>query len=212
MFDVGETLVDETRAWGEWADWMGVPRFTFFGALGGVIERGWDHRRVFDVLRPGYDVAGERELKEAAGLGWRVEARDLYPDAVPCLVELRRRGYRLGVAGNQTIQEASRIRKLALPVDFVFSSGDCGVEKPSAGFFSGVCDASGAAPSEVAYVGDRVDNDMLPALEAGMVAVFLRRGPWGVLHAADSDVARAHIHLDSLEALPEALGHPGTGP
>lgn len=35
VFDVGETLIDETRQWGEWADWLGVPRFTFLAALGG---------------------------------------------------------------------------------------------------------------------------------------------------------------------------------
>jgi hypothetical protein len=23
-FDVGEVFVDETRMWGEWADWLGV--------------------------------------------------------------------------------------------------------------------------------------------------------------------------------------------
>ena len=37
FFDVGETLVDETRQWGGWADWLAIPRLTFFGALGGVI-------------------------------------------------------------------------------------------------------------------------------------------------------------------------------
>ena len=26
VFDVGETLVDETRAWSAWADHLGVPR------------------------------------------------------------------------------------------------------------------------------------------------------------------------------------------
>ena len=25
VFDVGETLVDETREYGTWADWLGVP-------------------------------------------------------------------------------------------------------------------------------------------------------------------------------------------
>ncbi len=36
FFDVGETLVDETRHWGQWADYLGVPKLTFFAALGGV--------------------------------------------------------------------------------------------------------------------------------------------------------------------------------
>ncbi len=26
VFDVGETLVDETREYGTWADWLGVPK------------------------------------------------------------------------------------------------------------------------------------------------------------------------------------------
>ncbi len=37
VFDVGETLVDESRMWGEWADWLGVTRLAFFAALGAVI-------------------------------------------------------------------------------------------------------------------------------------------------------------------------------
>ncbi len=36
FFDVGETLVDETRAWGSWADWLG---------LGLARERGTDTPR-----------------------------------------------------------------------------------------------------------------------------------------------------------------------
>ena len=29
VFDVSETLVDESREYGTWADWLGVPRHTF---------------------------------------------------------------------------------------------------------------------------------------------------------------------------------------
>jgi hypothetical protein len=29
FFDVGETIVDASREYGTWADWMGVPRHTF---------------------------------------------------------------------------------------------------------------------------------------------------------------------------------------
>jgi hypothetical protein len=37
VFDVGETLVDETREYGNWADWLGVPRHTFSAVFGAVI-------------------------------------------------------------------------------------------------------------------------------------------------------------------------------
>jgi len=34
FLDVGETLLDETRMWSEWADWLGVSHLTMMAALG----------------------------------------------------------------------------------------------------------------------------------------------------------------------------------
>src|SRR6266545_1293486 len=47
FFDVGETIVDETREYGTWADWLGVPRHTFSAVFGAVIARGGDYRETF---------------------------------------------------------------------------------------------------------------------------------------------------------------------
>jgi len=35
VFDVGETLVDESREYGTWADWLGIPRHTFLVGIRG---------------------------------------------------------------------------------------------------------------------------------------------------------------------------------
>jgi FMN phosphatase YigB (HAD superfamily) len=75
------------------------------------------------------------------------------------------------------------------------------VEKPSAGFFERVLAEAGRPAREVAYVGDRVDNDVAPALAAGMVAVHLRRGPWGYLHEPPPGA----IQIRSLDELPDAF-------
>jgi hypothetical protein len=40
VFDVGETLVDESREYGAWADWLGIPRHTFSAVFGAVIAMG----------------------------------------------------------------------------------------------------------------------------------------------------------------------------
>ena len=205
FFDVGETLVDETRMWGAWADWLRVPRFTFFGVLGGVIARGEHHRRVFEILRPGLDVDRELAAMRAAGLPVGIAGTDFYPDALPCLRKLRAAGYRIGLAGNQPAEAEAELRALDLPVDFVASSASWGVQKPSPAFFERVARLAGVPPQEIAYVGDRVDNDVVPAAAAGMLAVFLRRGPWGYLHADSRDAARAHIRIDSLVDLSAAL-------
>jgi hypothetical protein len=57
VFDVGECLVDETREYGTWADWLGVPRHVFSAVFGAVIARGQDYRETFQVFQPGFDLA-----------------------------------------------------------------------------------------------------------------------------------------------------------
>ena len=126
VFDVGETLIDETRHWGEWADWLGVPRLTFFATLGVVIERGEHHRAVFDLVRPGIDLVAETERRRAAGSAYRFEAADFYPDALPCLRALRAAGYRIGIAGNQPREAEAALTAAGVPADFVRLIGPLG--------------------------------------------------------------------------------------
>jgi len=199
VFDLGETLVDETRLYARWADRLGVAQLTFFAVLGGLIERGEPHSAVFSHFHSDFDLAVERQRWTEPTF----TAADLYPDVLPTLAQLRARGYRLGVAGNQpAVVEAF---SGTLPVDFVGSSESWGAEKPSPAFFARLAEAAGAAPGEVAYVGDRVDNDVLPAAEAGLAAVFLRRGPWGHLQASWPAAFRASARLESLAELPDVL-------
>jgi HAD superfamily hydrolase (TIGR01549 family) len=205
VFDVGETLIDESRLWGEWADWLGITRLTFFAALGAVIAAKRHHREVFELLRPGIDLARERQARQAQGRLTRIEERDLYPDAVPTLARLRKAGYAIGLAGNQSIEFETEIRALGLAVDLVASSARWGVEKPDPAFFRRIVVETGVEPGEIAYVGDRLDNDVLPAVAMGMTGVFLRRGPWGTIHATWPEVDRAHLRLASLADLPAAL-------
>jgi hypothetical protein len=39
VFDVGECLIDETREYGTWADWLGVPRHVFSAVFGAGFSR-----------------------------------------------------------------------------------------------------------------------------------------------------------------------------
>ncbi len=95
--------------------------------------------------------------------------RDLHDDALPCLAALRERGLRLGAAGNMHAHHEEFLRP---HVDFVGSSERWGVEKPDAGFFERVVAASEAPAAEILYVGDRVDNDVVPARAAGAPRPF----------------------------------------
>jgi FMN phosphatase YigB (HAD superfamily) len=205
VFDVGETLVDETRHWGEWADWIGAPRLTFFGALGAVIARGGHHHEAFQIVRPGFDLDAAVLARRATGWTYDFAQSDFYPDALPCLAALRARGYRVGIAGNQPQAAEGALRAAGAPADFIASSTRWGVEKPSPAFFARVTEAARVPAGEIAYVGDRLDNDVLPARAAGMTAVFIRRGPWGVIQALSKDAEQAHMRIESLSELTEKL-------
>ena len=206
VFDVGETLVDETRPWGEWADWLGIPRLTLFAVLGGIIATGDHHQRATELLRPGLDLRAEAaRMRTATGTSW-VKAEDLYPDALPTLRALHQAGYRLGVAGNQPLDTEGVMRDLDVPLELVASSARLGVEKPDPAFFDSVATALDLPPAEIAYVGDRLDNDVRPAATAGMHAIYLRRGPWAWLQERnDGTPAEAAAVITSLEELPEVV-------
>jgi HAD superfamily hydrolase (TIGR01662 family) len=209
VFDVGETLVDETRPWSEWADWLGIPRLTMFAVLGGMIERGEEHPRAAELLRPGVDLRAESARRRAAmGTSW-MAAEDLYPDALPALQALRATGYRVGVAGNQPIETERVIAELGLELDLVASSAGLGVAKPDPAFFARIAEALELEPARIAYVGDRVDNDVRPAAAAGMRAIFIRRGPWAHLQASNGPPPEAAATIDSLLELPNVLARLG---
>ena len=109
----------------------------------------------------------------------------------------------VGLAGNQS-RTMEAWARATLPADVVTSSDGVGVRKPDPAFFERLVELAGVAASEVAYVGDRVDNDVLPALAVGLVAVHCRRGPWGRLRPTPEGA----IGIDSLAELPAALSAP----
>ena len=204
VFDVGETLFDESRAWSEWARWLCVSDLTLAAVLGATIARGEDHIEALRIVRPGFDLTAEREARAAGGVPDELRSADLYPDALPCIAALREMGLVVGAAGNTGV-EVERFLRASCGVEPVASSAGLGVAKPAPGFFAAIAELVGVAPNRVVYVGDRVDNDVLPALASGMVAVHIRRGPWGHLHARLAEAERADIRIDALSELPGRL-------
>ena len=189
VFDVGETLVDETRAWLDVAHRCGVPAFTLLGVLGGLAERRADHRDTWAIL----GVEGVPSPP--------IEPGDFYDDALPCLERLRAAGFALGLAGNQPESAAADLAGCGIDVDLIATSAGWAIEKPSPAFFERIASELALAPEKIAYVGDRVDNDIEPALAAGMTAVHIRRGPWGYLQEPPAEA----IPIRSLDELPAVL-------
>ncbi|MEH0932890.1 HAD family hydrolase [Micromonospora sp. CPCC 205558] len=205
FFDVGGTILDESREFAEWADWLGVPRHTFSAVFGAVVARGLDFQETFRAFRPDFDFAVEVERRAAAGQPETFGAEDLYPDARGCLTALRAQGLLVGLAGNQPAHAESTLRALNLAVDVIGTSHGWGVAKPAPAFFERVVDAGGGVASSILYVGDRPDNDAGPALAAGMKACLIRRSPWGHILDIPAMSERCLFRIDSLDDLPSLV-------
>jgi FMN phosphatase YigB (HAD superfamily) len=194
FFDVGETLVDEERWWRVLCERAGLQPHVVWAALGVTIHRGEEH-----------DALWRHIGSERPDVWWQdipYDLDDLYPDALPCLEAMRELRLRVGIVGNQTEALERWARDSALPADVISSSASLGVRKPEARFFEEVVRlADVAEPGEVVYVGDRVDNDVVPARAAGLAAVHVRRGPWGRLQSTPEGVPA----IDSLADLPRTL-------
>lgn len=209
VFDVGECLVDETREYGTWADWLGVPRHTFVAMFGAVIAQGRDYRETFQEFQPGFDLYAEREKRAQAGQPEHFDESDLYDDVRPALAQLRADGLWLGIAGNQTVRAGGILRKLFTDdVDLIGTSDDWGASKPDIAFFDRVAEAVPFDVEEILYVGDRIDNDLRPAVAAGMPTALVRRGPWATIQWNSQEAKELPtFRVESLLELSELIAH-----
>jgi HAD superfamily hydrolase (TIGR01549 family) len=155
------------------------------GVLGGLAARGEHHSAAWQILGVEPPVST-----------W--EPDEFYPDALPCLEALRAQGYLVGAVGNTPAETEDLLRG---HVDLIGSSARWAIEKPAPEFFERIVEESGRPAAEIAYVGDRVDNDIRPAIDAGMLAVHIRRGPWGHLF----DAPPRALRILNLSELPEAI-------
>ncbi len=198
IFDLGETLVDETRQWEVVAKATGVPFFTLAGVIGSVVERGLEHRAAYEELGV--------EPIDAVRYGYVVDTTVFYDDAIPALRQLQELGYRVGIVANQPDGIVEQLDAMDLRLDVLATSATYGVAKPDSRFFERIVADCGVPASEIVYVGDRLDNDILPAQSIGMRAVFIRRGPWGYVHARWKEMSQVQYRIDSLDQLAGVLG------
>ena len=203
VFDVGECLVNETREYGTWADWLGVPRHVFSAVFGAVIAQGLDYRETFQVFQPGFDLDKARRQRADEGKPEWFGQDDLYADARPTLARRRDDGLWVGIAGNQTVRAGGLLRDLGLPADMIATSDDWGVSKPDPEFFRQMIAAVTCGPDAILYVGDRLDNDIVPAARLRLRTALVKRGPWAVIQRDDPDATRVPtFRIDSLAELP----------
>lgn len=112
---------------------------------------------------------------------------EIEPGAAELLRALKLYGIRIGCGTNMTTRvQFEKIRRLNIGpyMDFIVTSEEAGVEKPSMGFFTYLVNKAGCAPEECLFIGDNFSGDFEGSLKAGLSAV------WYSGHAGEKDLAR----------------------
>ena len=110
---------------------------------------------------------------------WHTEDERLYPETVACL-ECIHKQYKIGIIANQSLGSEERLKQFGIwkYIDVLVASAEEGVAKPDKRIFEIALTRAGCKPEEAAMVGDRLDNDIVPANDVGMYTIWIKQGNW----------------------------------
>ncbi len=195
FFDVGSTLIDESKA---------------------------NEHRILDAIA-GTDISYEQAYAQAVRLAkqniahplkclglpitpWHSEDEIVYPQAAECLTQLHRK-YKLGIIANQIPGTASRMEQYGLSqhLDLIVASAEEGIEKPDPRIFELALKWANCLPENAAMIGDRLDNDIMPAKQLGLKTIWIRQG-FGGMGTPLTEKDAPDYCVNNLEELFELLG------
>lgn len=137
---------------------------------------------------------------------WReaIADRVIFPETKPVILELFRRGYRLGLVSNTTssVEVPQALSELNIIGCFetIILSAQVGKRKPDPAILLEATDQMGISPDKCVYVGNRMDRDVLPSKKAGFSQVILLKdGEAPVL--ADKSIFEPDIFITNLTDL-----------
>ncbi len=133
---------------------------------------------------------------------WPSEDEVVFPDAVETLEYLEGRGYKLGIIANQPEGTERRLLSYGLLEFFsvIVPSYESGFRKPDERIFLKALSGAGCRRDEAWMIGDRLDNDILPAHRLGMKTIWIRSGLWTLTPLSYSD-GIADLCIDKLSEL-----------
>ena len=169
FFDIGSTLVDESIAVSKRVErTVANTAIGFYDFYAKMVEISKHDNNSYHKALTYYG------LKSAP---WNSNDEFVYPQAETCLCEMHKR-YKIGIIANQLPGSRERLEKLGLLkyIDMVVASAEEGVAKPDLRIFRIALDRTDCKAEEAVMGGDRIDNDILPANELGMITVWIKHG------------------------------------
>jgi HAD superfamily hydrolase (TIGR01662 family) len=132
--------------------------------------------------------------------------RIIFPETKEVVLELFRRGYRLGLVSNtvSSVEVPRALEEMELTGCFetVILSCVVGMRKPGPDILLEATRRMGIAPQKCAYIGDRLNRDVEASRKAGISKVVIRRGAEAfAAHQAKYPELVADHYIDNLKEL-----------
>lgn len=169
FFDVGSTIMNEQIAYEH--------RMRDIAKAANV-----SFEKVYEMAMSYYKLNKKGDLEVAGKLGvslpkWHKEDEFLYDDAIQCFETLSPK-YRIGIIANQSSGTEERLghHGILKYIDFVVASAEEGVAKPDRRIFEIALEKSNCEPNHAIMIGDRIDNDIIPAKQMGINTIWIRQG------------------------------------
>ncbi|MDW8758776.1 HAD family hydrolase [Streptococcus suis] len=136
---------------------------------------------------------------------WTNEGVRLYPETIGVLEKLSQ-NYRLGIVANQSSTAREILREWGLDSYFqvIILSEEVGIRKPDTRIFKLALEEAGISVDKAVYVGDRYDNDILPAKSLGMYTIRILTG-FGK-YASENNQLKSDWSITSLQELATIFG------
>lgn len=170
FLDVGSTLVDETEAFEH--------RLRDILPDSGITRERFEEKRL-ELAQTGADGNNAAIIFfNLVKTPWHSEDETPFEDSAETLEYLKNKGFKLGVIANQPLGTEQRLQKWGLLhyFDVIAASAELGVTKPDVRIFEKAFELAGCTATDSVMVGDRLDNDMIPAKSLGMQTVWIRKG------------------------------------
>lgn len=174
FFDIGSTLVDETEC--------------YKLRINQTIEHtNTISYKEFEEKMRNYAIKNKDAYKETIKelnlhkAEWPLHKEKLYGGVKELLEELHKE-FKLGIIANQKSGLNKRMYNFGILnfFDVIICSAEVGVSKPNKEIFYLGLKKANCKPKEAIMVGDRIDNDLIPAKEIGMKTIWVKQGYGGM--------------------------------
>ena len=193
FFDIGSTLVDESTAYkNRIKRTIANTDVSYNEFYQRMVEISKHNQNAYNM------VIEEYGLTKAP---WNSDDEFVYPEVENCLCELSEH-YKIGIIANQNLGSEERLEKLGLLkyIDLVIASAEEGVSKPDLRIFQIALDRANCKPEKALMVGDRIDNDIIPANKIGMKTVWIKQG-FGKYCEPKTEIEQPDYTVESLNEL-----------